>query len=206
MPTITAYLRISTAAQDEQSQRQQIKDWCNANNRKVDTFEADTASGSLPWQMRRLAAIIDAAQPGQTLIVSELSRIARSTIGVLTFLEKARERGLTVIACRNNFVVDDTLPAKITITVLALAAEIERDLLRQRTKAALDARREKGLPMGRRPGTRLASKLDQHAETIKRCLAAKVSHRAIARMIECSPTTLSTWIERREHEAAEAQP
>lgn len=206
MPPVIAYLRISTAQQDEQSQRQQIREWCNNNNRKVDTYEADTASGSLPWQMRRLAHIIDTADPGTTLIVSELSRIARSTIGVLTFLEKARERGLTVIACRNNFIVDDTLPAKITITVLALAAEIERDLLRQRTKAALDARREAGLPLGRPRGSRSGSKVEPHAETVKRCLAAKVSVRAIARMIKCSPTTLAAWIKDREHEALEAQP
>lgn len=205
MQTI-AYLRISTAAQDEQSQRQQIKEWCSAHGRKIDTFEADTASGSLPWQMRRLAQVIDTAGNGDTLIVSELSRIARSTIGVLTFLERARELGLTVIACRNNFVVDDTLPAKITITVLALAAEIERDLMRQRTKAALDARREAGKPMGRPVGSRSASKLDQHATTIARCIEAKVSNRAIARLLKCSPTTLSLWIERANADASEPQP
>lgn len=204
--TTIAYLRISTAHQDEASQRQQIADWCKAHGRKIDTFEADTASGSLPWQHRRLANIVKTERPGTTLIVSELSRIARSTIGVLTFLEAAREAGLTVIACRNNFIVDDTLPAKITITVLALAAEIERDLLRQRTKAALDARRAAGLPMGRPHGSRGASKLDQHKATIDRCLAAKVSVRAIARLIQCSPTTLALWIERRDADAMEPQP
>jgi DNA invertase Pin-like site-specific DNA recombinase len=191
----TAYLRISTDAQDEASQRQQIDAWATATGNTIAHWLLDRASGSIPWQKRFLGARLETAAKGEQIVVSEISRIARSTVGVLTFLQEAAVKKVTVIAVQNKLALDDSMHSKITVTVLALAAEIERDLLRARTKAALDARRAAGLPMGRPVGSRGTSKLDAHRATIDKCLDAAVSKRAIARMIGCSPTTLHAWLE-----------
>jgi DNA invertase Pin-like site-specific DNA recombinase len=192
---ITAYLRISTEKQDETSQRQQIAQWEKDTGREIDFFFCDHASGTTPWQKRALAGIVANATPGQTLVVSEISRIARSTVGVLTFLQAAAATGLNVVAIRNGLVLDESMQSKITVTIFALAAEIERDLISERTKAALAARRAAGLPMGRPFGATGRSKLDGKEDEIARCVAAKVSKRAIARMLSCSPQTLYTFME-----------
>jgi DNA invertase Pin-like site-specific DNA recombinase len=148
------------------------------------------------WQHRKLAGILEVSAPGDTIVVSEISRIARSTVGVLTFLQAAASRSVVVVAVRNRLALDDSLHSKITVTVLALAAEIERDLLRERTKAALAARREKGLPLGRPVGSRSPSMLAEKAADIERMLSAKVSKRAIARVLGCSPSTLYAFLRR----------
>lgn len=194
MGKIIAALRVSTQAQDEASQREQILAWAGKQGKRIDRWEADRRSGSIPWRQRGLGTTLDNAEQDDCIVVSEVSRIARSTTGVLTFLEAAVKKGVAVIACRNNLTIDNTLPSKITVTVLALAAEIERELIRERTTAALRARKAAGLPMGRPVGAKGISKCQKHSATIEKMRKARVSIRAIARMIECSPTTLYNYL------------
>jgi len=196
--TTTAYLRVSTDHQDQASQRHQIAVFAEAEKITITSELAEEASGGTPWRDRAIARLILDGQPGDTVIVSEISRIARSVVGVLTALQAAAERGVTVIAARNRLKMDGSLPAKITITVLALAAEIERDLIRERTKAALQARKERGLPIGRQLGARGTSRLESRQDEIDRALDAKISKRGIARLIGCSPQTLYSYLANRE--------
>lgn len=193
MKTI-AYLRISTDQQDHASQVAQVDKWANERQRQPLTYVADDASGAKPWQHRKLAAILETATEGDCIVVSEISRIARSTVGVLTFLQAAAEKKITVAAVQNGIAMDDSLHSKITVTVLALAAEIERDMLKSRTKAALDARRAKGLPMGRPRGSKSAKILEPRRKDIENLLIAKVSKRAIARIMQCAPGTLYQFL------------
>jgi DNA invertase Pin-like site-specific DNA recombinase len=191
-----AYLRVSTDAQDYQSQRHQIDAWIATHDQQQPEYISDAASGAIPWQQRTLASILDTATESDQIVVSEVSRIARSVVGVLTFIEHAMAKGITVIACRNNMTFGAGLQSKVTLTILALAAEIERELIRDRTKAALAAKRARGEHLGRQVGQVVALKLDGRRDEILRCLAAKVSKRAIARMCSVSPTTLHHWITR----------
>jgi DNA invertase Pin-like site-specific DNA recombinase len=187
-------MRCSTEQQDEASQRQQIASWFEGKESGPDVWIIDHASGGKPWQKRKLLDVLDAAIPGDYIVVSEVSRIARSTLGVLSFLEAAADKRVSVVAVRSKLILDDSLHSKITVTVLALAAEIERDLLRERTKAALDARRQAGLPLGRPRGSKSDSMLTSRRPEIERCLKAGVSKRAIARMLNCAPGTLYAYL------------
>jgi DNA invertase Pin-like site-specific DNA recombinase len=195
--TIRLYLRVSTDPQDFQSQTQQLGDWLTQQPLTHTVRYEDTASGSVPWKQRLLGKAIADAAPGDTIAVSEVSRIARSTLGVLSFLQTAAELEVTVIAARNKLTLDGSLPSKITVTILALAAEIERDLLRERTRQALAARKAAGVRLGRPPGSRSLSKLDAKAEDVQRLLDAHVSKRAIARLLECAPGTLYAYLRSR---------
>lgn len=192
--TTHAYLRVSTDRQDESGQREAITRYCASADIHVDSWVIDVASGATRYQARKLQEILDHAARGDTIIASEISRIARSTLGVLTFLQEAAQRGLFVIACESGIVLDNSIASKIQVTMLALCAEIERDLLRTRTKAALDARRAAGLPMGRPLGAKSKSKISSRRREIDELLRAKVSKRAIARVLQCSPTTLHTFL------------
>lgn len=188
--TTYAYLRVSTDPQDHVSQERQLQDWATANGRTLDKFVRDTASGTTPWQERSLATILDAAAAGDAIIVSEISRIARSTIGVLTFLQEAAARGVAIYAVRNGIAIDGTIASKVLVTVFALVAEIERDFIAARTRAALAARRAAGKTLGRPLGSKSRSKVAAQLPEIRRLIGANVPKRAIARLLQCSPGTL----------------
>jgi DNA invertase Pin-like site-specific DNA recombinase len=188
---VIAYLRISTDKQDEASQRQIISSRGNIGVEWV----CDTASGAKAWQSRAIAGVLERCEQGDKIIVSEISRIARSTVGVLTFLQAAAEKGVTVDAVKSGIVLDGSTASKIVVTVLAMAAEIERDLLRERTKAALDARKAKGLPVGRQPGALgRRNKLEGRKAEIQPLIDAKVSVSAMARVLGVSRQTLYTFL------------
>lgn len=192
--TTFAYLRVSTDQQDQASQRSIIDTWSDECMRIIESYTTDTVSGSIPWQSRSIGYVLEKCQPDDTIVVSEISRIARSILGVLSFLQVAAERKVNVVAIRSGIALDGSMQSKIVVTVLALAAEIERDLIRERTKAALAARRAAGLPLGRRVGTRTARVLAPKAAEIAQLLAAKVPKRAICRVLGCAPSTLYAYL------------
>jgi DNA invertase Pin-like site-specific DNA recombinase len=190
MKTI-AYIRISTNKQDEASQRDIIMRWCQEQHRGITAYATDQASGALPWQERALSFALQDCVKGDTIVVSEISRIARSTVGVLTFLQACAEREVNVIAIKSGIKLDGSTASKIVVTVLAMAAEIERDLLRERTKAALSARKAAGLPIGRQVGAiGTRNKLTGRESEIAKLRAARVSDVAIANLLGVSRGTL----------------
>lgn len=191
-----AYLRVSTEKQDEASQRQIIATKYPLDN--LISFVSDTASGAKPWTERAIAGVLERSERGDKIIVSEISRIARSTVGVLTFLQAAAEKGVTVDAVKSGILLDGSTASKIVVTVLAMAAEIERDLLKERTKAALDARKARGLPVGRQAGALgKKNKLDGRMSEIEPLIKAGVAQTAIARVLGVSRQTLHTFMQLR---------
>ena len=94
-------------------------------------------------------------------------------------------------------VFDDSLNSKITATVMGLAAEIERDFISMRTKEALAKRKTAGVVLGRPRGRSKHLKLDNHSKDIRKYLEKGISKAAICKLVECSPSTLYEWIERR---------
>lgn len=189
-----AYLRVSTDDQDTAGQRASIVAHLHPDEYDRTTWSPEHRSGAVRWQDRSLRTILEAAQPGDTIVVSEISRIARSTLGVLSFLEACAEKAVNFRCARGSLQLDGTLQTTIVVTMLALAAEVERTLLRERTTAALAARRAAGAKLGRPIGSRSVSKLHTRREQIGQCLRARVPLRAIARLLECSPTTLYAYL------------
>jgi DNA invertase Pin-like site-specific DNA recombinase len=198
MSKTTVYLRISTDKQDEASQMQIIK----AKYPSADfdfSWVSDTASGGTAWQSRAIAGVLEKSVKGDRIIVSEISRIARSTVGILSFLEAAAEKGVTVDAVNTGITLDGSLASTIVVTILAMVAQIERSLLKERTKAALDARKARGLPVGRQVGAvGKKNKLNGRMAEIQPLLDAKVSMTAIARVLKVSRQTLYTFLEEQE--------
>lgn len=202
-PQTIAHVRRSKDKQDEASQREIISKWAAAQHRKIDRYDCDAASGGIPWQQRQLGVLLEQCEPGDTIVVSEISRIARSTVGVLSFLETATERQINVVAIDVGIVLDGSLMATVVATTFGMAAQIERHLLRARTKAALQARKANGLPIGRQPGALgRENKLSGRESEIQQLLDAKVSRAAIARILQVSRTTLHAFLSAREQAAA----
>lgn len=195
--SVFAYLRVSTDAQDVANQKLGVLEYCAQQGFGAPVLVEDTASGKTDWQKRKIGELLQAIPPGSVLVAAEITRLARSTLQVLEMLKLAAERGISVHVVKSRLVLDGSLSAKITATILALAGEIEREFIAARTKEALRRRKESGLPMGRPAGPAERLALDDKAEEIDKYLALGLNKRAIAKLCGCSPTTLYDWLKRR---------
>ncbi len=192
-----AYLRVSTDQQDIEKQKHGILLYANQRGISGLEFVEDVASGTIGWKKRRLGALIGEMCPGDTIIFSEVSRIARSVLQVLEMLAEAQRKEIKVHIAKQNMAFDGSMNSKITATILGLAAEIERDFISIRTKEALAKLKNDGKQLGRpKGGLSKKLKLDTHKSEIRKYLKKGISKRSIAKLIECSETTLYLWLSR----------
>ena len=196
--TIYAYLRVSTNQQDVDNQRHGILEYANQKSLGHLEFIEDSVSGQKRWRDRELGKLLTkTAQSGDTIVFAEISRMARSTLQVLEILECCMQRGVSVHIAKQRMVLDDSMPSRITATVLGLAAEIERELISMRTTEALAKRKAAGKTLGRPKGKQSAKlKLDAREQEIKMYLAKGISKRSIAKLVDCAPSTLYYWLKR----------
>lgn len=192
-----AYLRVSTDRQDTNNQKLGILDYCNNRNLTPLKFLEDTASGKIPWRERVIGSVFEKSAKGDNIIVSEVSRLGRSTLQVLEILEAAAQKGVSVHIAKDSMVMDGSMQATITATILGLAAQIEREFISIRTKEALHKCKKDGVKLGRPKGQAELLKLDAFREDISGYLKKGINKRAIAKLIECSPSTLYQWLKRR---------
>jgi len=195
-PAHHAYLRVSTDQQDVDNQRHGILEYSNSNGITGLTFTEDSASGKTSWRDRKLGKVLESLEAGDLIVFAEISRIARNTLQVLQVLEYCAERGIVVHVAKQKMVLDQSLQSKITATVLGLAAEIEREFVSIRTKEALAKRKAEGVRLGRPPGRAATVRLDAHEVEIRGYLHKGLSKRAIAKLVECSPSALYDWLHR----------
>lgn len=192
-----AYLRVSTDRQDVANQKHGILEYANDHGISNLIFIEDSVSGRINWRDRKLGEILKNAKSQDTIIFSEISRMARSTLQVLEVLEYCTEHQINVHITKQNMIFDDSMQAKITATVLGMAAEIEREFISLRTREALAIRKKIGMILGRPKGPATHTKLDKHHDQIQYLLNKGVSKRSIAKIIECAPSTLYDYINRK---------
>jgi DNA invertase Pin-like site-specific DNA recombinase len=199
---IYAYLRVSTDAQELASQKVGIVDYTQARSLRVDEWFQEKVSGAVDASKRDLGAkLLPKLQPGDALIIPELSRLGRSTVDVLSTLKHLSERLVKVHVVKGAMVLDDSINSKILSTVLGLAAEIERDLIRQRSVEGQARAKAAGRHIGRPRIENEAdrrSKLDKHADDIKRLAARGVTKLNLARVFQCDWATMNEWLRRHE--------
>jgi DNA invertase Pin-like site-specific DNA recombinase len=194
---IYAYLRVSTDAQDVDNQKHGILEYANKHGFSNMIFVEDTVSGQKKWQLRKLGELVRNAEKGDIIIFAEISRMARSTLQVLEIMEHCTKHEIEVHVTKQNMILDKSMSSRITVTVLGMAAEIEREFISIRTKEALAKRKAAGLPMGRPAGQAETLKLDAKAAEINDLIAKGVNKRSIAKVVGCSHTALYDWLDRR---------
>ncbi len=198
--TLYAYLRVSTDAQDVNNQKLGVLEYCARQNLGGPILVEDTASGKMNWSERELGALLGRTSPGDILVVSEISRLARSALQVLEVMKVAAEKCVAVHVVKNAMIMDGSIQSKIYATIFGLAAEIERDFIAQRTREALARKKADGFTLGRPAGEAEKLALDAYAADIDRYLAIKLGKRDIAKLLGVSPNTLYSWIRRRRPE------
>jgi DNA invertase Pin-like site-specific DNA recombinase len=196
-PRTVAYLRVSTPEQDLAKNKADILHLANDKALgQVKWFE-ETASGRLSWRKRQLGELLAELSTGDNLLVSELSRLGRSMLECMEILSLAMQRGIHVCAVKGNWQLDDSIQSKIVAMAFAMAAEIERDLISQRTKEALAARKRAGKKLGRPRGSG-KSKLDKHRPEIEALLANGSTQKFIANRYNTTEANLSRWLKKHE--------
>src|SRR3954465_1194164 len=198
MKTI-AYLRISTGSQDLANQKLAILDYARQKQFAIDRFIEAQASSREGRAPRRIEELLGELAAGDRLVVSELSRLGRSLGQVIQVVDELVKRKVRFTAIKENirFEGKQDLQTKVMIALFGLFAEVERDLISERTKEGLVAARAKGRLLGRPKGALGTSKLDGKEGEIRMLLEKEVSKRSLAKIMDVSPTNLRHFIRTR---------
>ena len=190
-----AYLRVSKDSQDVANQKLTILDYAQKNKFKIDRFFEINVSSRRSPQERGLTGLFRGLRPGDRFIVSELSRLGRSVSQIIQIVDQLIKKEVAFIAIKENILIngEKDIQTKVMVTMFGLFAEIERDLISERTKQGLMAARARGKQLGRPPG-RGKSRLDGREQEIKELLAKGVSQSAIAKTMGISKSALHHFI------------
>lgn len=192
--TTWAYQRISKDTQSLENQRYEILKFCNLKQIVVNEWLEETESGTVKIKDRSLGQLIKKLKKGDTLIVTELSRLGRSLLDVMSVLNEIMLRDCSLLSIKEGYELGDNINSKVLAFAFSLSSEIERQLISQRTKEALARRKASGQSLGRPVGFRLKNtKLSGKEEEIRNLLKHKVSGRAIARMYGVHHVTVSEF-------------
>ena len=197
------YIRVSKVDQQIDSQRLAILDYAHKNKIKIHEFiEINMSSRKTPHE-RGIDALIQKLSPNDRLIVSELSRLGRSLGQIIHIVDQLIKKRVSFIAIKENIVINgqkQDIQTKVMVARFGLFAEIERDLISERTKEGLAAARAKGKLLGRPKGTLGKSRLDGKEDEIKNLLEKKVSKASISKIYEISRPALLSFIKTRKLE------
>jgi len=197
-----AYIRVSKDTQDVNNQRLAILQFAQKERIQVDGFMEVTISSRKSIKERKIDMLLDQLFEGDTLIVSELSRIGRSVGEIITIVDTLVKKQTRFLAVKEGIRLDgsqdsDDIQTKVMVTLFGLFAEIERKLISMRTKEALAKAKADGKKLGRPKGILGKSRLDNQREEIIRLLALSVPKTIIARITGVERSTIYHFIKSR---------
>jgi DNA invertase Pin-like site-specific DNA recombinase len=200
-----AYLRISTEQQDLKSQKLELHEYAHRNNIKINKFIEVEISSRKTTSERKIDLLFEHLRPGDLLIVSELSRLGRSVGQVIQIIDALIKKEIRFISVKEAIEVDgkQNIQTKTMITMFSLFAEIERDLISERTKQGLIAARSRGIKLGRPKGPG-QSRLDQFKIEIEALLNNGSSKTFISKRYNTSLPNFYKWLKK--HEMQKEQP
>lgn len=150
---VYAYIRVSTAEQSYSSQEFEIRNWAAKKGLAIDQWISESVSGTLEPGRRKLGKTIKRMRPNDLLVCTEISRLGRNMLMIMSILNDCAGRSIRIHTIKDNFDLDNNLNSKIIAFAFALAAEIERNLISQRTREALSDLKAAGVKLGRPKGS-----------------------------------------------------
>lgn len=147
-----AYIRVSTDSQTVENQKILISDYAEKHNIKNIEWISETISGTKTPDKRKLGDIINIVKEGDLILVVELSRLGRSLTMILNVIQSLMDKKANLISLKEGYELGDNLQSKVIAFAFGLAAEIERTLISERTKAGLERARQNGKRIGRQKG------------------------------------------------------
>lgn len=193
--TVYAYIRVSTDKQNNNNQRFQIKNYCAERNISVDSWVEEVISTGQALKKRKLSVILKKMKKNDILISCEISRLGRNLFEVMEILSACMSRGCRVWTIKDNYTLENDIQSKVLAFAFAMAAEIEKQLISQRTKQSLARRKSEGKPIGRMKGAKNKThKLDGKEKQIKKLVKKGVPISQIARLMKCHRDTISHFL------------
>lgn len=194
-----AYLRVSTSTQDIDAQRLAVWDYAHNHQLTIDEFVTISVSSGKNLTRRRIEQLMNQLQSGDTLLVSELSRLGRSLSQIIFIVDQLIKKQVRFVAIKEGISLfgKTDLKTKVMIALFGLFAEIERDLISQRTKEGLAKARSNGKRLGRPKGRLGKSKLNGREQEIRLLLRKGVSKASIAKIMGLSETATHHFIKTR---------
>lgn len=150
---IVGYLRVSTSKQHLSNQQDEIQRFAESRNFVIDTWITEIVSGKKREQDRRLGDLLRRLKQGDTLIVTEISRLSRTLTDLMSIMGKCLRKGICLYTTKEKYSFDNTINSKVLCFAFGLIAEIERNLISMRTREALALRKAEGVILGRRHGS-----------------------------------------------------
>ena len=190
-----AYLRVSTFDQNTEKNKTEILHFANQHDLGKVHFVEEICSGKIAWRERLIAKILEELQPHDNIIVAELSRLGRSMLECMEILAFATRKEICIYSVKGNWQLNDTIQSKIIALAFSMAAEIERDLISQRTKEALQFKKEQGMKLGRPKGVG-KSKLDAFKPEIESLLANGSTQKFVALRYNTTEANLHNWLKK----------
>jgi DNA invertase Pin-like site-specific DNA recombinase len=190
-----AYLRVSRFEQNCEKNKTDILHFSNQHDLGKVHFVEETCSGKTPWRERLIAQILEELKPHDVIIVSELSRLGRSMIECMEILAFATRKEICIYSVKGNWQLNDTIQSKIIALAFSMAAEIESDLISQRTKEALRFKKDQGMKLGRPKGAG-KSKLDAFKPEIESLLANGSTQKFVAKRYNTTEANLHNWLKK----------
>ncbi|MGI6073504.1 MAG: master DNA invertase Mpi family serine-type recombinase [Fermentimonas sp.] len=195
---VYGYIRVSTDKQTVENQRFEINKFCEKNVMVVDKWIEETISGAKNINERKLGKLLNKMKQNDILICSELSRLGRNLLMIMGILNECMNRDIQVWTIKDNYRLGSDINSKVLAFAFGLSAEIERNLISQRTKEALARKRAEGVVLGRPKGRKSSrTKLTGQEKKNQELLDKKVSYSAISRILGVHRLTVSNFVKNR---------
>jgi DNA invertase Pin-like site-specific DNA recombinase len=189
------YIRVSTEKQNVENQRFEILNFCRIRGLVIDKWIDETISSTEKLESRKFGRLIRKMKKGDHLIVTELSRMGRNLMQIMKILHDCMEKQIMVYTIKENYELGNNINSKVLAFAFGLSAEIERNLISQRTKEALARKKAEGVVLGRPVGRKSSrTKLTGQESKIKDLLNKRVSYSAIGRILGVHRITVSSYV------------
>ena len=194
---IYGYIRVSSDKQTVKNQRFEIEKFCMSKHLRIDGWIEETISGTKSYNKRQLGILLKKVVKDDVIICSELSRLGRNLFMIMEILNICMTKECRVWTIKDNYRLGDDIQSKVLAFAFGLSAEIERNLISQRTKEALARKKAEGVVLGRPRGKKSSPdkyKLSGKEVLIKELLKNGTSKRKIAKICKCDRNTLDRFI------------
>lgn len=194
---IYGYIRVSSDKQTVENQRFEINNFCEKNDMQIDGWIEETISGTKAYNKRQLGILLKRVKKDDLIICAELSRLGRNLFMIMEILNICMTKECKVWTIKDNYRLGEDIQSKVLAFAFGLSAEIERNLISQRTKEALARKRAEGVTLGRPKGRKTSPekhKLYGKRKLISELLAVGMSQRAIAKICKVDRNTLARFL------------
>ena len=196
---IYGYIRVSTDRQTVENQRFEIANFARITDKKIDKWIEETISGNTAVEKRKLGTLLKKLHKGDILICSEISRLGRNLMMIMSILNVCMHKEIQVWTIKDNYRLGNDINSKVLAFAFGLSAEIERNLISQRTREALAMRKKNGQKLGRPVGSKSQQKkLSGKEEKIMRLIQEGYSKSEVARKMKVSRLTLVNYLKEKE--------